>query len=173
MQQHGYTDTAALQRKRKKSITSFLSFHQISPTVCLWSFLHPPWVLLLLIIIICWMSIIISLQFSYITLAFILHKKDTSYKEYIYIFSFLGEEHFSVNNARLSDWLTGSSRPVGDGEGGAGGDEEPQSEGETCRKEAWGIEKDISNSKRHAVFPWQLGFHRNGLAKDAISVKKK
>lgn len=34
------------------------------------------------------------------------------------------------------------------------------------------MEKDISNSKRHAVFPWQLGFHGNGLAKDAISVKK-
>lgn len=34
------------------------------------------------------------------------------------------------------------------------------------------MEKDNSNSKRHAVFPWQLGFHRNGLGKDAISVKK-
>lgn len=34
------------------------------------------------------------------------------------------------------------------------------------------MEKDISNSKRHAVFPWQPGFHGNGPAKDAISVKK-
>lgn len=34
-------------------------------------------------------------------------------------------------------------------------------------------EEDISNSLRHAVFPWQLGFHRNNLAKDAISMGKK
>jgi len=33
------------------------------------------------------------------------------------------------------------------------------------------MEKDISNSKRHAVFPWQLGFHRNLPAKDAIRLK--
>lgn len=43
---------------------------------------------------------------------------------------------------------------------------------DTRRREKRGIEKDISNSKRRAVFPWQLGFYRNGLAKDAISVKK-
>jgi len=42
-------------------------------------------------------------------------------------------------------------------------------EGDT---EEGGIQKDISNSKRHAVFPWQLGSHGYGLAKDAISVKK-
>jgi len=69
----------------------------------------------------------------------------------------------------VQDFLTGSSWPVKDGEEE---DQEAKSEEETRRKEALGIEKDISNSKRHAVFPWQLGFHRNGLAKDAISVKK-
>lgn len=31
---------------------------------------------------------------------------------------------------------------------------------------------EMSNSKRHAAFPWQHGFHRNGLTKDAIRVKK-
>lgn len=40
-------------------------------------------------------------------------------------------------------------------------------------KEGRRKEEDISNSTRHAVFPWQLGFHRNNLAKDAISVGKK
>lgn len=35
-----------------------------------------------------------------------------------------------------------------------------------------GTEEDISNSKRHAVFPWQLGSHRNSPAKDAIRMKK-
>lgn len=40
-------------------------------------------------------------------------------------------------------------------------------------KEGQRKEEDISNSTRHAVFPWQLGFHRNNLAKDAISVGKK
>lgn len=45
--------------------------------------------------------------------------------------------------------------------------------GQTGRREEIG--GDVSNSKRRAVFPWQLGSHGNGRAKDAISVcaKKK
>lgn len=35
-----------------------------------------------------------------------------------------------------------------------------------------GMEEDISNSKRRAVFPWQLGSHGNSPAKDAITMKK-
>lgn len=35
-----------------------------------------------------------------------------------------------------------------------------------------GTEEDISNSKGRAVFPWQLGSHRNSRAKDAIRMKK-
>lgn len=77
--------------------------------------------------------------------------------------------HVSFNSARLFDWqqLACQSRRKS-GRRGLGS----KREGETHREGGSRVEEDISNSKRHVVFPWQLGFHRNNLAKDAISVKK-
>lgn len=76
----------------------------------------------------------------------------------------------SLKHARLFDWQQLDCQRWGSqGRTGLGGRKWMK---DTRRIEKWGIEEDISNSKRHAVFPWQPGFHRNGLAKDAISVKK-
>ncbi len=78
--------------------------------------------------------------------------------------------HVSLNSARLFDWQQLACQSQGKSERRGLGSKKWRRD--TRRRQEWEIEKDISNSKRHAVFPWQLGFHRNGLAKDAISVKK-
>lgn len=79
--------------------------------------------------------------------------------------------HVSINSTRLFDWQQLACQSRGKSERRGLGSKKWKRD--MRRREEWGIEKDISNSKRHAVFPWQLGFHGNGLAKDAISVKKK
>lgn len=70
--------------------------------------------------------------------------------------------------------LSESDRKSGDAEGPEKARSEDETRGDGGEEgQKRGTEEDISNSKRRAVFPWQLGSHRNSPAKDAIRRGKK
>lgn len=176
--------------REQKSITSPLSFHQLSlslfVSVALSSFFHLSALLLAA-------SSSSSLSFechstlpSYSNIFLLIKKQIPSLSKTCalpppFFLESTDVDPSSIHFLHLwctSPWtaqyfLTDSIWPVKDGGSqGRTGLGSRKWRKDTRRKEEWGIEKDISNSKRHAVFPWQPGFHRNGLAKDAISVKK-